>query len=317
MTRIWITWEKQRRNEGISAELGFQLHEIESAAKGVRRYLECIRNTIGIIHRSKPACVAVQNPSIVLALLAVILKWSYRYTLVVDAHNAGIYPLEGRSAPLLYLSRFIQKSATHTIVTNENLKKTVELNGGVAYILPDKIPTPPDLFPFERKSRYCICFICTFAQDEPYREVIAAAALIPADITIMITGNFKNRVNPVGLPKNVLLLGYLPEEDYWAALGASDLVMDLTTRDDCLVCGAYEGVALCKPLILSDSEVSRNYFYKGCVYVDSTPESIANGIRSAVKNSAQLKNDAADLKDELEKSWEMYADAFKEQIAAE
>ncbi len=316
MVGVWITWEKQRRNEGISTELGFQLHEIISHKRGLKRYLECIVKTCRILQNSNPTHVAVQNPSMVLALLAVMLKWWYRYTLVVDAHNAGIYPLEGQSRLLQLLAKFIQKNATCTIITNENLKKVVEGHGGVACILPDKIPTPPETLTLQQSGERRICFICTYAQDEPYRDVIKAAALIPDDIIIMITGNYNNKVDPAGLPGNVRLLGYLPEDHYWATLRSSDLVMDLTTRDDCLVCGAYEGLSLLKPLILSNSQASRNYFYKGCVYVDSDPNSIASGIRKAVHDFFQLQHEVADLKDELDSSWKKYADTLKVQIAA-
>jgi glycosyltransferase involved in cell wall biosynthesis len=243
-----------------------------------------------------------QNPSIVLALLALMLRWFYRYILVVDSHNAGIHPFEGRSIFVNFISKFIQKSADCTIVTNDNLKRIVELNGGSAFVLPDKIPVPPATVHVDLGKR-SICFICTYSHDEPYAEVVDAAKFIPPDINILITGKYESKLDPSDVADNVKLLGYLSDEDFWETLRSSDIVMDLTTRDDCLVCGAYEGIALKKPLILSNTEATRKYFYKGCVYVDPNPVAIAAGIICAIKNIPSLEDEVADLKEELDRQW--------------
>jgi hypothetical protein len=142
-------------------------------------------------------------------------------------------------------------------------------------------------------------------------EVIKAAEFIPDDVEIVITGKFISKVDPTKIPNNVKLLGYLSEEDFWETMISSDIIMDLTTRENCLVCGAYEGVSLNKPLIISNTEVSRDYFYKGCVYVDSEFSSIAAGIIDAVKRISVLNKEVADLKGELENQWVMYADNLK------
>jgi hypothetical protein len=61
----------------------------------------------------------------------------------------------------------------------------------------------------------------------------------------------------------VILTGYLSEEEFDRYLLSCDVVLDLTTRDNCMVCGAYEGVAAEKPLLLSDNEATAAYFTDG------------------------------------------------------
>ena len=139
--------------------------------------------------------------------------------------------------------------------------------------------------PNELDGRVNAVFICTFGVDEPYLEVIEAARAIPDDIYIYITGKFEGKVEQSTLPCNVKLLGFVPDDEYWLMLASADFIIDLTLRHDCLVCGAYEGVAMEKPLILSDTDALKSYFIQGCIYVKPTAHSIANGILEAVETT--------------------------------
>ena len=304
MKSIWITWENQRRNKGISYALGWELYDIVHDDKSkVFRYFLSFYKTLKIILKEKPQIVAAQNPSIVLSIIVLLFKKIFCYKLIIDAHNSGIFPLEGRSKLLMFFSRILQKSADLTLVTNEKLKSVVNSNHGRAFVLPDKIPQVPSKNNFPLAGEINVAYICTFSDDEPYKEVVHAAKKLSKDIYVYITGKYEGKININSIPPNVKLLGFISEKDYWALLNSVDLVMDLTTREDCLVCGAYEGIALSKPLILSDTNALRSYFNKGCVYVDSTSESIVNGIKRAVNNINKLKPDIKQLKLSLIKDW--------------
>lgn len=305
MRGIWVTWENQIRNRGISSSLGLDLHEITCRKNRLQRYLFSFIRTLRVISENKPKIVAVQNPSIILALLALGLKKLLGYCLIVDAHNAGIFPLEGRSCLLMGISRLLQRGADLTLVTNDRLREIVSSNGGRAFVLPDRIPAARQCGRFPVDSGTSIAFICTFKEDEPYREVIEAAGEIAEDVHIYFTGNYGNKMEGVQLPGNVTLLGFLSEDDYWSLLASCDFIMDLTKREWCLVCGAYEGISLSKPLILSNTQATRAYFSSGCVYVDPDPESIAEGIALAVSNQAALSRDVKAFKIRVEKKWEV------------
>lgn len=303
MRGIWITWEKQRRNKGISSALGFDLCEIISTKNRLLRYIECLLESYKTIIRSETEIIAVQNPSIVLALFAILLRNFNNYYLIIDSHNAGIFPLEGRIYFLNRIAAFIQKKANLTLVTNRELKNIVMQNKGNPFVLPDKIPDYRKIgnFRFEKGRR--IVFICTFNEDEPYKEVFKAAANLPEDIIIYVTGNYQNKVNREIIPGNIRLLGYITDSKFWALLAGAEIVIDLTTREHCLVCGAYEGISLNKPLILSDTQATKEFFSKGCVYVKSNAEDIKMGVLNSIERLNSLTEEIRFLKETMEIDW--------------
>jgi glycosyltransferase involved in cell wall biosynthesis len=315
MKGVWIAWENHRRNKGISKALGWKLYEIVYNDKSkLYRYIASIIKTVSIILKEKPKFVSAQNPSKVLAFVILFFKKILGYKAIIDAHNRGIFPREGKSKILMFLSQFFQKNADLTIVTNRGLKSVVEFHGGKSFILPDKLPAVPELDSKKLAGKINIAFICTFDVDEPYLEVINSARSIPDDIVIYFTGKYEGRVDIESLPSNVVLLGFVPDDAYWSLLLSVDIIIDLTLRENCLVCGAYEGVALGKPLILSDTKILRSYFRQGCIYVKPTSDLIAEGIMSAVKHKDLLEKEMTNLIIVLEKEWTNRLLKFKKLI---
>ena len=313
---IWITWEYQRRNVGISNYFNMELYEIVYDHKNIfYRYLLCIYKTLNLLSK-KPKLVCVQNPSMVLSLIAIFIKPLYKYRLVVDTHNSGIFPKTKFKKICNVIFKYIQKKSDLTIVTNYYLENIVNQNGGNAKVLPDKIPSFVDTAALNLKLPIgkIVVFICTFDIDEPYDEVIKSARYIEKSVKIIITGNYIGKVNTNQISRNVFLTGYLQENLYWLLLKKADIVMDLTTRDHCLVCGAYEALSVNKPLILSNTQVNRNFFYKGCVYVDSDHQSIAKGIKRALTIQDKLEQDIFHLKKDLLWKWEEQATYVKKVI---
>ena len=298
--RLWITWENQRRNKSLSKALGAQLVELEHHGNKGLRYLILSFKTMRLIIREKPDCLIVQNPSIVLALLAGIIgKLLHLYT-VIDAHNAGIFPLEGRSRFLNILARNINSLADMVIVSNENLQKHLKKDGIYAVAVPDPIPTLQPRQEHEiHHDRFAVVFICTWSADEPYKEVIKAAEHLDESFIVYVTGNVKRARRDIlnNLPNNIKLTGYLSEEDYESLLGSCDVAMALTTRDDCLLCGAYEGVAAGKPLILSDKPALKDYFNSGAVFTENKSAMIANSIIECREKYGMLSREIALFKE--------------------
>jgi len=314
MKGLWITWEHQRRNQGISAALGWPLHEIVYGGPRILRYARSVFRTAEVVIRERPDVLAVQNPSIVLAIFAVFLKRFLGMKVVIDAHNSGIYPAGGRNAFFMHLARFLQKAADLTIVTNPGLQRVVESRHGKAFVLPDRSPDVPDVPAMELKGRSNIAYICTFSPDEPYHEVLEAARALTDEVAFYVTGDYSRKIRPASVPANVRLLGFVPEIAYWSLLSSVDFVMDLTFRENCLLCGAYEGVAVEKPLILSDTEALRAYFSKGCIYVGPTRESIVAGIRRAIEERTALHDGIRELGEELGSLWIQRLEVLRQSI---
>jgi hypothetical protein len=308
MPPIWITWENQRRNRELSLALGcklYELSEIASITNYVSKCLSGISKTFLILYREKPKLVFCQNPSIVLASFLILVKFVTGIRVCVDAHNAGLFPKEGKSRFLNAIAQFIQRRADLTLVTNESLKQHVEKNGGRAFALPDKIPTIACKESKKLKGKINILFICTYASDEPYQLFFDAARLIDQEICIYVTGNFrKHSIEANTLSGNIILMGYIPEETYQEMLHSVDITIDLTSREDCLVCGAYESVAVGKPMILSNTKTLRAYFNKGAVYADHTVESLLSAVNEVVKRREYLANEIIELREIRIAEWQ-------------
>lgn len=313
--RIWITWERQRRNRSLSAALGAELHELLPAFSGLRRYLWCTWRTLALLMRERPVIVFVQTPSFVLTTVAAAWCRLTNTPLVVDAHNQGVHPFDGRYASARLLARALFQAADLTIVSNAALVAFVESEGGRAFALPDPLPSldaprSPQVRP-EGPSSAVAVFICTWASDEPYLEVIEAARHVP-DVRVLITGRSRGRERARGtnLPENVVLTGFLPDAEYVALLHQADLVIDLTTREDCLVCGAYEAMAVGAPLLVSGTSALRTYFDRGTVYTDNQEADIAERIREGVRRGAELREEMRLLREQRRIEW----DALREQL---
>jgi hypothetical protein len=304
---LWLTWEKQVRNRNLSERFNAELVEIIEPGGHVTRYARSIYRTIQHLKRWRGRIVFVQNPSIVLACIATLFRPIFGYILIVDAHNAGIYPIKVKIIAD-HIIKWLLRQANFTIVTNQALVKRVITNGGRPLIIPDPLPNniglPRPQVPNKNKKLFKVLFICTWAADEPYLEVMAAAELVD-DAHIFITGSSKGREKQFlrAIPRNVTLTGYVPEQEYHQLLLDSDIIIDLTTRENCLVCGAYEAVAAEKPFVLSKTDALQIYFCKGGVHVDNHAEAIAMGIKALVAQYDFYLDEIHQFKSELEQNW--------------
>jgi glycosyltransferase involved in cell wall biosynthesis len=302
MTAIWLTWEIQRRNRSLAAAVGATLHELHCPGGRLKRYLSQIPRTFRLVRKVRPDVIYYQNPSLILAALLTTLK-ALRLTrarLIGDFHNAGVHPPAAR-----WLVPWIVRHSDLVIVSNSNLEPQIQAMGGRTLSLPDPIPH----FEVEAPSRedggaFDVLFICSWASDEPIVEVLKAAQVIAREqpgIVVSITG--RPKLEKVGwleaVPANVRLTGFLSEHDFERRVLGAQVVLDLTTRADCMVCGAYEAVSAGVPMVLSDNPPTRAYFRKGALFTDNSAASIAAEILRAHGSHAAMSAEVAGLKQEL------------------
>ena len=304
---IWLAWERHRRTLELCRYLDITPVIFKSSLPRLLKHPFFVAKTTCYLFRRRPRILIVQNPSIILTLLGCVLHRLLGFYYVVDAHNGGIIPDSpiGKKFPLFY--QFWQKKADLTIVTNRFMAEIIEENGGKSFILPDKLPEyKTDCGRFDVEGKINILCISTFDADEPYREVFGAAKELPKDYIIYITGDYRkiDSTLPEKCPKQIRLTGFLSEDDYWALLTSVDLVMDLTSRENCLVCGAYEAVSQKKPLVLSDTAMLKEYFEKGTVFTQNYSKNIQQAILTAVKNIEMLKHEVEAGHTILEKQWQ-------------
>lgn len=314
---IWITWERQTRNRSASRYLGVPLHEITIKSKfKIIRYFKSIILTLRLIIKHKPSYLFVQNPSIVLAMVALFVSQLYRLTLIIDAHNAGIV-FEGRFNRIVnYLNRMVIRLANLVIVTNADIAKTIESLGGKALIMPDPLPALPiprqaTVVESSKKTTKKLSAFCitSWGADEPIEELLNAASEFSETIEFYLTGDFRKakfKLAPDTVSKNIKLLGFVSEKDYFSRLVESDFAIDLTTRDDCMVCGAYESVSAGKPILLSDTPPQRKYFYKGAIFSKTNSDAMSHALHQMTCNLPRLQAEILALRSEIKEREEAH-----------
>lgn len=298
---IWITWERQPRNVSMAKLLNIPLHELIVNQPRIIKYPILLFKTVFLILKSRPRFLFVQNPSIVLSFFAVVIGVFFPIAVVVDAHNSGIYPLEGRSRILNFFAKKIIGLAHAVIVTNQNIANYVANCGGNAIVFPDPLPD----YQVRRKlssnqAGNKFLFICTWAEDEPFLEVIDAFSSLGNDFILNITGNYKKKLSVdyvESLPLNINLLGFVSEERYQQELANCDFTIDLTLRSNCLVCGAYESIAMEVPAIVSDTQVNRDIFNIGFVYTENLSKSIQAAAIECVARRNELNSEIKLMKE--------------------
>jgi len=302
--RIWIAWEEQRRSLNLSGRMRARLRLCVDEGRGWLRYPLSISKTIALLARQRRGLVFVQNPSMVLAALACLLKKPFGFALVVDRHSnfaflapPGKAGFKRRMSDLL--SGYTLRHADLTLVTNKELRAKVEASGGRAFVLPDPFPDlaatgwsgaarsqPATRFPASGDSLADghpaeILFVSSWAFDEPIAETIEACRRLRGKVVVRITGRMKPQYAKLvsAAPDNFLPTGFLSDQAYFDLMARSDAVMAVTQRPATLVCGGYEAAVLGKPLILGDSETLREYFHAGAVHTDGTAEDVERQLR--------------------------------------
>jgi len=311
----WISWESHRRTDGICDYFSIKPHVVKCEAKSIRRYLCLIYKTLKILRERDTRVLIVQNPSIILTTFSLFVRIFYKYKLIVDAHNEAVQPYVHDNFLVRFVSAKLMKYADLTIVTNSYLAEVVSANGGEPFILPDKIPVVGESSAISLSTNTLnIVFIATYAADEPIAEVIDAAGKLQEKITLYVTGDFTKLAESYRkqLPSNIIFTGYLSNEDYWGYLKAADAVVDLTSMDNCLVCGAYETVAVAKPLILSKNKASIEYFNQGVLFTDNTLEDMHRVFLSLIEEHTKLVREIEKLGKKLPVDWQKKADTLME-----
>jgi len=309
--KIWIAWEYDGsiRSKVLSKEMKspfFTFTRFEGAKKPMvfLRYPVAMVQTFFTLAKEKPGVLVVQNPSIVLSFFSALVKPLFNYRLVIDLHTLYLHPSGFKKLIMQFLNDYSLKRGDIVIVTNESYKVRIkEKTGREIFVLPDHIPDFE--YEFEKmalRGKNNVLFICTFSEDEPWKEVIQAAELLDKETCIYISG--KNRLNRDEVPSNVVLTGFVPTKDYQNLLRSADIGMVLTSQEDCLVCGGYESVSAEKPLILSDTEVLREYFDKGTVFTGNNANDIAGAIKLAIKNRYALEKNIRKLKSRRNSEWQ-------------
>jgi glycosyltransferase involved in cell wall biosynthesis len=310
---VFIVWyNHSRRAETMAAELNGQVvFQYEKGLKGLwltpLRYLVQGWKTWRYLERERPDVVLVQTPPITAPLT--VAAWcglrgrnqssEGRVHYAIDCHTASFY---GRwwtwALPLL---RLICRRAAITIVASEAALSVLQRWKTKSIFLVDGLPAlspPSGTVGSEGEARVAV--ISSFHDDEPVAEVFAAARLL-SQVTFYVSGDLK--LAPARLlaqkPENVILTGFLPDSAYTGLLKNVHGLVVLTKQPNILNCGAYEALVAEKPAVVSDWPQIRRYFTRGFIYVNNTPEAIANGIKKMLNEQEMLTAEIIAMRSEL------------------
>jgi glycosyltransferase involved in cell wall biosynthesis len=302
---VWSPRYKGTRSAWLAAELGIRapLYFAPTTRRGMRaaplKYPRQAIATLFALVRRRAAVVFVQSPPSFATWIAAAYAVMARAALVIDVHSDAfertVWTRPG------WLNATVMRRASVTIVTGSHWADRVTAIGGRAVVVP-AIPTqllvgdPPPLAGFN------VAVVLTWATDEPVEAVLEAARQCP-DVTFHLTGRPKQQRYGDQLPANVRLTGFLDEPTYNALLSHADAVMCLTTRDHTMQNGAAEAVYLGTPVITSDWAILHEYFSRGTIHVDNSPQQIAAAVRRMVDEGPAYRADVRALRDELVQRW--------------
>ena len=318
---MFLTWERHRRTRGIAAHFGLSLAEVGGQGSRLRKIWGQLARTHAKLRARRWKLVFVQNPSIILTVF--VLCWrglfSRKCVVVMDAHNEAVVPEIFPWKIVRMVAAWAVRKADFTIVTNDSLAEKVVALGGRPLVLPDSLPDVPaaPVRALGEAPVMRLLVIATYASDEPIAEILQAARQLVGVAEFQFTGNFR-KLDPAvvaSVSANVTFLGFVSDEEYWERMRAADAVVDLTLLDDCLVCGAYEAVALGRPLVLSDKRALRDYFRQGAVYCAEEPAAIVNAVRQLQVDYSRLSEEVAGLRPLLQTEWSGQAAAVVAELA--
>lgn len=307
---VWLSWLEHQRTTGLSNYFGHTVKIWKTSSRGALRYLSLGLRTTGWLLRHRPPIVIVQCPSIVLAHLVLMLKPLLGCRVVIDAHNEVLQNFNYRRSRLMAaLYKGAVAWADLTIVTNPQLRELAESKGARAVVLPDIIECGLNVPDAQLSRPVRVVVISTFASDEPILEIVEAARVLGSDFEFTFTGRPNDLARSVEQirPFNVQFAGFLESAEYWRLLRESSVIVDLTLKPACLVCGAYEAISVRRPVILSEDQQTKAWFGDAAVYTGNSRWSIAATVKHVVAGFDEVKRKQEVASGEIRMRWEKLA----------
>lgn len=321
MKTIWVTWERHRRTRTLSQRLDSELFEIVYDGNSLIRYAYSILMTFRVLIQNRPDVLIVQTPSYILAFFAVIFRYFFGYSLVLDAHNGAAYRLEHKSGVLVSMIKFAVSKANLIIVTSESVYPVIQQYQQSVINLPDCIPEiKPAPLPemFRGMDKPLVTLIASHQHDEPIIDILRAFDNVMQQSAghIVVTGKVPKGVDYSEFDKNnnVSFTGFLSYTEFDGLIAGSDLLVDISTEPTVLVCGGYEAIAVGVPALVSDSIVSRQVFKKGFLYAESTTASYSTEIGRFLERKDFYKEQIIAFKEEFDEEWKMLFYKVEERI---
>ncbi len=296
------------RSQVFARELGLvQPHFIQATLRrgflvAPFKYLSQTIQTIQLLLQKRPSLVFIQSPPSLAVWVVFFYSLFHRCDYIIDAHSAAL--LNPFWTNPKWLNRLAARRALTTVVTNPHFQQIVQGWGANALVIRD-IPTT-----FKKAAApsvlaaFNITVVNSFGPDEPLTEILSAARKMP-DIHFFITGRIRtSHQGQIAMaPENVTFTDFLPNDQYYALMNASQAILCLTTRNHTMQRGACEALWLGKPIITSDWPLLREYFYQGTLHVDNTSSGIEAGILRLQAAYADYEKEILEMQTSRRQEW--------------
>lgn len=318
MKQLFVAWTFMRRPESMQPHFGYDVSFLSFAFPN--RYLRPLEyllkgwKTLVLLLRERPQVVWIQVAPTPLLYAVQLYKtlFNRRLTIIADCHNSMFRAPWIRFPGALALLNLCDLVLVHNTWVYERAT-AIGVTAVRLHILETK-PATLDCQVIQEQVTFpkpWILLPCSFNADEPIDVVLSTARLIP-EITFVVTGNTaraKGLHDLSNIPSNIKLVGFLPKTEFDMLLCATDAILGLTILDGVQLSVANEAVGTIKPMVLSNTELLKELFYKGAVYVDPlNPQSIAQGCKEVISRKIELTEEVSQLKIERNKRWLGQAD---------
>jgi glycosyltransferase involved in cell wall biosynthesis len=310
----FIVWAPHSaRATSLAERLNARLHllhwKFRKKSYALFKYRPLAEQTKRILIEERPEIVFAQIPPIFCASTSLDYCRDTRSRLVVDVHTGAFDTIWSvfRSKTIGVLQH-----STLALVSNDNLAKMLNSKQIRSFVLEDPLPKITLKSKRQLKDGTNIAVISSFGSDEPLSELLKTADKM-SNVNFHITGDLKfaRREYLKTKRENVVFTDFLDYDSYISLLNSVDAIIVLTRRENTLLSGGYEALALGKPLITSSTTVLLNYFSKGTVHVNNTSNEIIKAIEKVTSDKVKLGKEMEELRLLKEKEWEIKFNELK------
>jgi len=299
----------------MAPHCGFELIFLpgERSAGKLRKLLIYLINawkTLQVLRVKRPDVVWIQLPQVPLMWVALFYRklFNRRALVIADCHNKMFRPPWSKFP---FGIRLLSRCNFVLVHNDEVYKDAIAL--GISPDVTMVIEDPPAFFdkaaqvsPDKDIARPLLVFPASFAEDEPIKELLEAAAMVPS-ASFVITGNVldcREQALIVNAPENVSFVGFLDREAFDRLLLSCDAVIALTRFDGIQLSVCGEAVGAAKPMLISDTVTLRRLFPEGNIFVQSdSAQAIAAGVHRLLGSLQSLSEKATTANFRLTNWW--------------
>lgn len=320
---VWCPFQRRAQTLAKAFDLDVHYYHYAWEEKGkvfkALSYIGKFLGTLRDLFLYRPKYVFIQLAPAPLLYAAAFYCTITRNHYISDCHNTIIYDGPFTKWPLV---QYLLRRSYIMLVHNTDVQAHSDKLNLPSKILRDPLPSMDiskaidTVAGIKLKETDYIIVPCSMAEDEPVSELFEAASAVP-DVKIIFTW-FADKL-PSELrakaPPNICFTGFLAEPDFNALYANANAALVLTTREGTQPSGAAEAISLGVPLIVSEINTTKRLYHDSPVYVNNQPDSIVDGIRTALANHDQLASEIVKLKSELVEDANSQIESIKKLMA--